>query len=104
MHATADFRRRLPRLSRASLGGSSFSFRGCSASLAAVILVMIINVTVSSLALAECDEHTASRCQSEVSYCLAKCERNFHREEAIHACHQECRSNYASCRTGAQCK
>lgn len=43
-------------------------------------------------------------CQSEVSNCLPKCDRASHREEAIHACHQECQSNYVSCRTDAQCK
>ena len=71
---------------------------------AATILSIVINGPVSSALSAECDEAAASHCQPEVSNCLAKCERALHRTEAVYACHQECQSNYVSCRTDAQSK
>lgn len=106
MHA-ADCRcrlRRFPRLPSGVPDGFGSSHPGRSVPLAALIFGIIINVAGSSLALAERDETTASRCRSEVSYCLTKCERAFHREEAVHACRQECQSDEASCRTDAQHK
>lgn len=69
-----------------------------------MILGIVINASVPSASSAECDHVAVSHCQSEESNCLAKCERAFHRTEAVHACHQECQSSYVSCRTDAQCK
>jgi hypothetical protein len=105
MWAKVGCRRQPCRLSvsrRARLGG--FSRRLFSISRATMILGIVINASASSSLSAECDQVAASHCQSEVSNCQAKCDRAFHRTEAVHACHQECQSNYVSCRTDAQCK
>jgi hypothetical protein len=59
--------------------------------------------SLPSLALAECDQGAAERCRSAVSNCRAHCARVFHRDEAMHACHQECTSNYDVCITEAKC-
>lgn len=59
--------------------------------------------SIPSLALAECDKLAAERCQTAGTNCNAHCGRAFHREEEIRACRQECNSNYAACRTEANC-
>ena len=55
------------------------------------------------LAFAQCSDETAARCQSAEQNCHAGCDSLFHRVERNHACHQECSSNYAGCKTGAGC-
>ena len=59
--------------------------------------------SLPTLALAQCDQAEATRCQAAASNCRANCARSFHREEAIHACHQECNANHSTCRTQAKC-
>lgn len=62
-----------------------------------------IATSLPTLALAQCDQAAATRCQAAASNCHANCARFFHREEAIHACHQECYSDYSTCRSEAKC-
>ena len=62
-----------------------------------------IATSLPTLALAQCDQAAATRCQAAASNCRANCARSFHREEAIRACHQECYSNYSTCKTEARC-
>ena len=62
-----------------------------------------IATSLPTLALAQCDQAAATRCQAAASNCRANCARSFHREEAIRACHQECYSNYSTCTTEARC-
>jgi hypothetical protein len=67
------------------------------------LATVAVVTTVPGLALAQCDQAAATRCQAAASDCRAKCARSAHREEAVHACHQECYSVYSTCRTGARC-
>ena len=62
-----------------------------------------IGTALPTLALAQCDQAAATRCHATASDCRAHCARSFHREEAIHACHQECYTAYSTCRTEARC-
>jgi hypothetical protein len=59
--------------------------------------------SLPSMALADCDQGAAERCSAAVSNCRAHCDRVFHRDEAIHACHQECTSDYGTCRAKSKC-
>jgi hypothetical protein len=59
--------------------------------------------SVPSFALAQCNEATRARCEAITSSCRANCNRSAHREEAVHACYQECNSNNVTCRTDARC-
>ena len=62
-----------------------------------------IATSLPTLAFAQCDQAAATRCQAAASNCRANCARSFHREEAIHACHQECYANHSTCRSEAKC-
>jgi hypothetical protein len=62
-----------------------------------------IATSIPNLASAECDQAAAQRCQTTGQDCRARCSRDFHREEEIRACHQECYANNVSCRTEARC-
>lgn len=62
-----------------------------------------VAASVPSLALAQCSEATRTHCEAMASNCRANCSRSAHREEAIHACHQECYSNYVACKASAGC-
>ena len=62
-----------------------------------------VATTLPGLALAQCGEAAATRCQAAVLDCRAKCARSAHREEVVRACRQECFSAYVTCRTEARC-
>jgi hypothetical protein len=59
--------------------------------------------SVPGFALAQCNEATRAHCEAIASNCRANCNRSAHREEAIHACYQECYSNYVACKANAGC-
>jgi hypothetical protein len=62
-----------------------------------------VAASVPSFALAQCNEASRSRCEAIASNCRANCNRSAHREEAVHACYQECHSNYTTCKANAGC-
>ena len=68
----------------------------------AVVSAAVV-ATIPTIALGQCNEAAAARCQAAASDCRAHCNRIFPRAEANHACYQECYANNASCRTDAGC-
>lgn len=62
-----------------------------------------VAASVPRFAFAQCNEATRARCEAITSNCHANCNRSAHREEAVHACYQECYSNYVACKANAGC-
>jgi hypothetical protein len=63
-----------------------------------------VAASIPGFALAQCNEATRARCDATASNCHANCNRSAHREEAVHACYQECYSTYVTCKATAGCK
>jgi hypothetical protein len=70
---------------------------------ARAVVSAVVVASIPTLAFGQCDEAAAARCQAAAADCRAHCNRIFPREEANHACYQECNANRASCRTEAGC-
>jgi len=60
---------------------------------ARTLATAVLATSIPTLAFADCDQAAAKRCRSATAKCRANCDRDFHREEVYHACHQECYSN-----------
>jgi hypothetical protein len=73
------------------------------ASILLPICTLVAIVTLSpNLARSECSGEPAPQRQAEAAACHAHCNRVFHREEANHACHQECYAQqYEACQTNS---
>ena len=70
---------------------------------AQALATVAVATAIPTVVLAQCSGEAAARCQAAASKCRAKCDSAFHREEADHACHQECYANQVSCKADAKC-
>ena len=88
---------------KASGRQESISRRNTIPIFARALATVAVATSIPTVVLAQCSEEAAARCQAAASKCRAKCDRAFHREEADHACHQECYANQVSCKADARC-
>lgn len=79
------------------------SRRGRRSALVRAFVAMMIASAVPTFASAQCPEATAASCRPVALDCRTSCERSYHREEALHACFQECQANYVACTAAARC-
>ena len=70
---------------------------------ARALATIAVATSIPTVVLAQCNEEAATRCHAVAADCRSKCDRTFHREEASHACHQECYGNEAKCKADARC-
>jgi hypothetical protein len=87
---------------KASARQRSISRRNMIRIFARALAIVAVATSIPTVVLAQCEE-AAARCQAAASNCRAKCDREFHREEANHACHQECYANQVTCKADARC-
>jgi hypothetical protein len=88
---------------KASAGQGSVSRRSMIPIFARALMAVAVATSIPTVVLAQCSEEAAARCQAAASNCRAKCDRAFHREDANHACHQECDANRVACKSDARC-
>jgi hypothetical protein len=70
---------------------------------ARALVTVAVATSIPTVVLAQCNEAAAARCEAAASKCGSKCDSAFHREEANHACHQECHANQVACKADARC-
>jgi hypothetical protein len=88
---------------KASARQESLSRRDMMPIFARALATVAVATSIPTVVLAQCSEEAAARCQAAASNCRAQCDRAFHREEANHACHQECYANQVACKADARC-
>ena len=91
------------RKQRTSDSQVSISRRNMMPIFARAVVSAAVVASIPTFALGQCNEAAAARCQAVAADCRAHCNRIFPREEANHACYQECNANHASCRADVGC-
>jgi hypothetical protein len=89
---------------KASARQGSISRRNMIPIVARALATVAVATSIPTVVLAQCSEEAAARCQAAASNCRARCDRAFHREDANHACHQECYANQVACKADARCE
>jgi hypothetical protein len=88
---------------KASAHQESISRRNIIPIFARALATVAVASSIPTVVLAQCSEEASARCLAVASKCRARCDRAFHREDADHACHQECYANQVTCKADARC-
>jgi hypothetical protein len=84
-------------------GRQSTSRRNVFQAFGRAFVTTAVAASIPSFALAHCNDAMRARCEEITPNCHANCNRSAHREEAVHACYQECNSNRMTCKAKAGC-